>query len=331
MSAGRRPTQSHPAYLLLGEDLYLRDRLREEILDANVPVDAREFAVARYALDRTPLEEVLRRATILPMFAPRQVLLLSRVEKLPEEDLPHLKRYFDAPAEFTVLVFEAAKLDRRTRVARLLLERCQVQEADSPDDTGALAAAQQFAHDLGLRITRETAEDLVLALGNDLGLLRRELEKLRTYVGDRKEVTSADVAALVSPARRFSVFDLADPLAERRRAQVLLLLRRLLEAGESPVGIVGMLAWLYRQLLQAQALPRSAPAWQAAKVLRAPRTRIEPLLRQARKFRREDLQEAFVLLNEADVTLKSSPPDPVAVLETLVVRLTGPAQVGRGA
>ena len=147
MSAGRRPTQSHPAYLLLGEDLYLRDRLREEILDANVPVDAREFAVARYALDRTPLEEVLRRATILPMFAPRQVLLLSRVEKLPEEDLPHLKRYFDSPAEFTVLVFEAAKLDRRTRVARLLLERCQVQEADSPDDTGALAAAQQFAHD----------------------------------------------------------------------------------------------------------------------------------------------------------------------------------------
>ena len=120
-------------------------------------------------------------------------------------------------------------------------------------------------------------------------------------------------------------------MLSKNQSLLLLLLRRLLEAGESPVGIVGMLAWLYRQLLQAQALPRSAPAWQAAKVLRAPRTRIEPLLRQARKFRREDLQEAFVLLSEADVTLKSSPPDPVAILETLVVRLTCPAQVGRGA
>ena len=80
MSARRRPTQSRPAYLLLGEDLYLRDLLREEILDDNVPADAREFAVARYALDRTPLEEVLRRATILPMFAPQQVLLLKNMD-----------------------------------------------------------------------------------------------------------------------------------------------------------------------------------------------------------------------------------------------------------
>ena len=129
---------------------------------------------------------------------------------------------------------------------------------------------------------------------------------------------------MVSPARKFSVFDLAGLLAERNRAAALARLRRLLDSGENPVGIVGLLAWLYRQLLQAHALPPHTPIWKAAQTLRAPRSRLESLLRQARKFRRRELLAGLGILLEADVALKSSAPDPTAVLETVVMRLTAP-------
>jgi DNA polymerase III delta subunit len=42
----------------------------------------------------------------------------------------------------------------------------------------------------------------------------------------------------------------------------------------------------------------------------------------ARKMSREQLREAFAALAEADLSLKSSAPDPQAVVELLVVRLT---------
>ncbi|OFV83204.1 MAG: DNA polymerase III subunit delta [Acidobacteria bacterium RIFCSPHIGHO2_12_FULL_67_30] len=331
MSPPRPRRSSHPVHLILGEDAYLREVLREQIISARVPAEARAMAVARFSLEETPLAEVLAQAATPALFSPAQVFILHGAEALDDEQLARLEDYLESPPEHAVLVFEADKLDRRTRAARLLLERCQVHAADSPDDSGAIQAAEEIARQHGLTLPREVAEELVFVLGTNQGRLRSELEKLGAYVGGRGEVTSADVAAVVSPARQFSVFEMADLLAERRRADALVRLRRLVETGESPVGIVGLLAWLYRQLFQARALPRGTPAWKAAQALHAPRTRVEELLRHAHKFEPDELRQGMAALLDADVALKSSPPDALAVLETLVVRLTPPRPAEAGA
>lgn len=312
------------AYCLVGPDSYLRTTRREEIIAATVPPEAREFAVARFSLERTALAEALALAATRPMLSPRQVILLTEAGAVGEEDVEALEAYFHSPAEFTVLVFEADKLDRRTRLWRLLEEHCEVFEAESPaDDRAAAEAAERFAREAGLRMNRAAVEDLVDVVGTEHGRLRAEVAKLRAYTGARREATPDDVAAVVSPARKFRVFELADLLAERRRADALTLVRRLLEAGESPIGIVGLLAWLYRQLLLARAAPPGTPAWKLAGQLHAPASRVEALVRQAQRFPPEELRAAFGALLEADVALKSSPPNPAAILETLVVKLTG--------
>lgn len=330
MSLRRRSRrQVSPAYLIVGEDSYLRSRLREQIIAAAVPPEARGMAVAEFSLEETPLGEVLGRAAMRPLFSPSQVLVLSDLEALGEKQLDQLEKYLEAPLESTVLVFEAGRLDRRTRAARLLLEVCEVMAAESPEDSAALQGLlHRWADERGLKLEPEAAEDLVFVVGTDQGRLRSELAKLHAYVGDRGEVSRQDVAALVTPARQFNVFDLADLLAERRRADALVRLRRLLERGQNPVGIVGSLAWLYRQLLQAQASPSGAPTGKAAQALRAPPSRREQLLRQARRFSPQELRAAFAALLEADLALKSSPPDPTAVLEALVAQLTPQAGVG---
>jgi DNA polymerase-3 subunit delta len=322
---------SPPVHLILGEDAYRRDALREQIISAHVPAEARAMAVARYSLEETPLAEALAQAATPALFSSTQVFILHGAEALDDEQLAGLEEYLESPPERAVLIFEADKLDRRTRAARLLLERCQVHAADSPDDSGAIRAAEELARQRGLTLRREVAEELVFVLGTNQGRLRAELDKLAAYVGGGGEVTSAAVAAVVSPARQFSVFEMADLLAERRRADALVRLRRLLEAGESPMGIVGLLAWLYRQLFQARALPRGTPAWKAAQALHAPRGRVEELLRHAHKFQPDELCQGMAALLEADVALKSSPPDALAVLETLVVRLTPPRPAAAGA
>lgn len=323
MPARRPPSRRAPAgFLIVGEDSYLRSLLREEIVSARVPPEAREAAVTSYSLADTPLEEVLARALVRPLFCPCQVLVVTEADRLGEEQVARLEEYWKAPTDFTVLIFEAPALDRRTRAARLLLERCQVHTADSPADSEAVEAALDFAREAGVKMRREVAEELVFVLGTDQGRLRSELQKLASYAGRDPEVTSDAVAAVVSPARKFRVFELADLIAEGRRAEALQRLRRLLETGENPVGVVGLLAWLYRQLLQARALPAGGSAWKASEALRAPRARAETLVRRARQFRPEELRGAFAALLEADVALKSSPPDPVAVVEALLVRLT---------
>jgi len=313
-----RPRRSTgAAHLILGEDSYLRQQAREELL-REVPEDARAFAVREFSLARADLDEVQRAATTPTLLSPRQILLLRDVESLGEEDVEHLEELLDSLPDFTLLIFEEAKLDRRTRVYQLLSRLCKEHSADPPKDALAAQKVREMASGLQLRLSRPRAEELVSAVGPNLGFLKTELEKLRAFVGEGREVTADDLTAVVVPARQFIVFDLLDLLAERRRAAALALLRRLLEQGQSPIGIVGLLAWLYRQLLTVVVQSPGA----VRPPLRAPRERVEQLLRVARKFRREELREAFAALADADLSLKSSAPDPQAVVELLVVRLT---------
>jgi DNA polymerase-3 subunit delta len=320
------------AHLIEGEDSYLRQKIRGEIVEKLVPEEARAFAVQDFSLSRGNLSEVERAAAAPTLLSPRQVLVLREVERLGEEEVERLEALLDSLPEFTVLLFEEERLDNRTRVARLLREKCEVHEAESPQGAAAVRATEEWAGTIGLKLSRERAEDLVYVLGPEQGRLHAELEKLRAFVGGAREVTMDDMAAVVVAARQFSVFDMVDFLAERRRTEALALLERLLAQGENPIGLVGLLAWLYRQLLIARELPAGISPYKAAAALRAPATRVSQLLGQARKFQPQELREGIAALAEADETLKSSPPDPTTVVELLVVRLTGraPAQQRAG-
>jgi len=326
VAARARPRLAH---LILGEDSYLREKIRKEILDAHVPAEARAFAVQEFSLARADVEEVQRVATTPTLLSPRQALLLRDVERLDEEEVEQFGELLDSLPEFTLLIVEEATLDKRTRVARLLQEKCVEHRADSPRDAVAAQRVEEMAGKLGLRLDRARAEELVEAVGPNLGFLRMELEKLRSFVGEGKPAAAEDLTAVVVEARQFIIFDLLDLIAERRRPEALAMLRRLLTQGEAPIPIVGLLAWLYRQLLIAQALPTGMPSWKVRAQVGGPMERREQLLRVARKLSREQLREAFAALADADVALKSSAPDPQAVVELLVVRLTqspAPAQ-----
>ncbi|HXE74647.1 MAG TPA: DNA polymerase III subunit delta [Candidatus Xenobia bacterium] len=319
------PRTARRAHLIEGGDSYLRQKIREELLAQFVPqMDARAFAVQEFSLSRASLEEIERAASSPTLLSPRQVLVLRDAEKLDEEELDRLEGLLDSLPEFTVVIFEEEQLDKRTRAARLLLAKCERHGAESPEGSEAVRAAEQWAKKIGLKLSRERAEDLVFVLGPDQGRLHAELEKLRAYVGDR-EVTMDDLAAVVVAARQFSVFDMVDFLAERRRPEALALLERLLAQGESPIGLVGLLAWRYRQLLIARELPAGLPSYRAAAVLRAPQSRVAQLQRQARRFRPDELRQGLAALAEADEALKSSPPDAKAIVELLVVQLAGGA------
>lgn len=306
------------AHLILGEDSYLREQLRKELINKHVPEDARAFAVQEFSLARTSLEDVRAAATTPTLLSPQQVLLLRDAVRLGEDEVDDLSELLDAVPDFSLLVFEEEKLDKRTRVARLLELKCELHSADSPEDPEAVQRVEAMARDLGLRLAPARARELVAAVGPNLGFLRTELEKLRAFVGEGRDVTSDDLTSVVVAARQFVIFDLVGLIAERRRAEALQLLRRLLAQGEAPIPIVGLLTWLYRQLLIVVAQPPGA----ARPQLKAPRDRAEQLLRVARKFSREQLRQAFGALADADLRLKSSAPDPQAVVELLVVRLT---------
>lgn len=178
-----------------------------------------------------------------------------------------------------------------------------------------------MARDRGVKLDKDAARLLAESTNADLARIQTEIEKLATYAGDRKQITAADVALLVVSEKRYTVWQLSEMLANCDRERALRFLASLLHEGEQPVAIVGAMAWMYRKLLEAQALPRNADAWQAVRQLGMRRDTAELALRECRRIPTEQLREGLVLLAEADSQLKSGVAAPKAMMEFLVTQL----------
>jgi DNA polymerase III subunit delta len=320
--------KSVPAIVLQGTDSYLREMCRNRVIEAFVPDGLRDWAVARLSAREAGWGEILQRAQTLPMLAPRQVIVVEgaeSVEKLGDKSrdqvLEALDSYLASPAPFTVLLLEAASLDGRQKFCKLLGEKALIVELTIGGES-AIALASQMAKDLSVGIDRDAAVFLVEILNGEPARMRIELEKLSAYVQGASQIRIADVEAIVVAARKNTVWQLGDMLADRKRDAALVFLDNLLREGEQPIGIVGALAWLYRKLIEARGLPATTRGFQAARQLGMRPDAAENAIRQAYRIPKRDLVAGLVALAEADSQLKSSNPDPRAFMEFLVARLT---------
>jgi DNA polymerase III subunit delta len=325
-----------PAILLVGGDSYLRELCRKKLAEAYVAPEARDWGVRKFSAEDDELSSILGQAKMQPMLAARQVIFVSDVEaweRLGEDSreslVKQLSEYLDNPAPFTVLVFEAASLDQRMRLAKVLSERTltvSVELSDEPAERSRLAVplSHEMAREMGAEIEQDAAEELCDVLNGELAAIHTELEKLTAYAGDRRKITRADVDLLVISARKYEVWDLADMLAARQPARALEFLDSLLREGEPPPQLLGALAWMYRKLLEAQELPAGTPGWQAAGRLKMRPNAAEAAVRQSRKFPRAQLTRGLAALYEADSRLKSGGTNQRAVMEFLVAQLASP-------
>jgi DNA polymerase-3 subunit delta len=333
------------AIVLEGTDPYLRSMCRNKIIDAFVPEPMRDWALARIAVRGGDWSEIFQRAQTMPMLAPCQVVIIDGAETIqgrakdgegdaeeegdvgddPRKDtLKAFAEYLESPAPFTVLLFEVPKLDHRQRLYKVLAEKALIVELSLGNESAASLAAQ-MAKDLGVEMDRPAATLLADILNSEPARIQVEIEKLASYVQGRGRITSADVEELVVAARKNTVWQLADMLATRRRDDAFKFLENLLREGEEPIGLVGVLAWMYRKLIEARDLPASTNGFQAARTLGMRPDAAEAAVRNAHRIPKKDLIAGLIALAEADSQLKSSNPDPRALMEFLIAQLMSPA------
>jgi DNA polymerase-3 subunit delta len=326
-----------PALLLLGDEPYLRDACRKLLVETFILEAARTWGVSRYSADRAETQSALEQAQTLPMLSRQQVVFLEdveKIEKLGEKNrdaaVEQLEEYLANPAPFTVLVLEATALDQRMKLAKLLAQKTLVVEVglgENPEQrlSSAVTLALALAAEEKVEFEEGAAEDLTEFVAADLMRLQTEIKKLATYVGNRKIIRRQDVVALVISEKTTTVWELADMLASRQQKKALEFLERLLRDGEEPLQMLGALTWMYRKLIEASEVRGVSNGWQAARALGMRPEQAELALQSARRIGKPRLLAGLRALQVADSRLKGGADDAQAVMEFLLIELTGTA------
>ena len=125
------------------------------------------------------------------------------------------------------LLISAGKVDKRKTFYKTLekLGKVEAHAAWSVDDKNWIGEAEVLAlkalKSRGKEISDEALAELIESVGPNSRELSNEVEKTSLYVGDRKQITPADVAAVVTRNKQARAFALGDALGDRDLPRLL--------------------------------------------------------------------------------------------------------------
>jgi DNA polymerase-3 subunit delta len=306
-----------PLLFLYGEERFFLERTVEKIRNLAIPEGGRDFNLNIFHGKEVRAAEVLDCAQTFPVFNEHRLVLVRDAHLIPAAELEALIPYLKNPAQETILLFTAEKIDSRRKFFQQFKKQGKLVEFKKYYDNQIPEFVSTYAREAGFNFSEDGLGAFCRRVGNNLQEIVGELNKLFSYLGDRKVVDTVDI-------RIDSIFELTDALGFQDSARALSLLERLLAEGAVPLVVLSMIARHFRQLWkiaywQEQGLDRKGLVREAG---------INPyfldgLTRQARTFPATAFPEIFRQLLETDLALKSSGSHPAALLENLVLSIAG--------
>ena len=266
--------------------------------------------------------------------------------------LEELAEVFEAGlGQDVTLLISATETDKRRSFYKTLTKRAEVQVIDRLDSSRAgweeeaTEIVRRKVKARKLEFDDEALDLFVLLTGGDTRQIENELEKIDLHQGRERRVAVEQVRELVPLSRAGVIFELGNALAACDLERALMLVKRLLDQGETAIGIllVAILPTmrnllLAKDLMERHRLPRPhAPFGFISAINRLPAEATEHLPRKkdgtvngyalglaaqhAHRFETKKLIAGLEACLEANVRLVSSQLDHELILTEIVVRL----------
>lgn len=250
-------------------------------------------------------------------------------------------------------LLSATETDKRRSFYKALSKRAEVQVIDRLDasrsgwEEEAAEIVRTRAGKRKLQFDDDALELFVLLTGGDTRQIDNELDKIDIFLGKDRQVHVDLVRELVPLSRAGIIFELGNALAVRDLERALRLVRRLLDQGETAIGIllVAILPTIRNLLLAKDLMERHrlarphAPFTFISAINRLPAAATEHLPRKkdgaisgyalgiaaqnAHRFETKQLIDALQSCLEANLKLVTTQTDHELILTEIVVKLLG--------
>jgi DNA polymerase-3 subunit delta len=323
-----------PIYLCYGPEKHLMQEFISYLLQKVIDPDLIDFAVSRFDLSETSIDDVLDDAETLPFMVPNKVIIAkdaqffttakdtSKVEHRVDKLLDYMKR----PAEHAVIVFtvQEDKLDERKKLVKTLKEQGGVIPFLHLTSDALVQWICRQADKLNVSFEEGAVDRLILNAGTNLQSLSLEIEKLSLYAGSGGLIGERIINDLVVRNSEQNVFMLVDKIVNMRLNDAFSIFYELIKQKEEPIKILMLIARQFRIMLQVKELARQGFSHQQM----ASQLGLHPYAakladEQSRKYDGDKLAVILTELAELDYLMKSGKTDKVLGLEMFLLKLAG--------
>lgn len=239
-------------YLICGEEEYSKRNIKKMLSDAIVSADD-NMNRSHYEGKNINYKEIIDLCETLPFFSERRLVILENTgcfEKACDEIL----NYLPDLTETTYIVFVEEKIDKRSKMYKLVKDKGYVCECNRLNNDALMKWILTKIGRDNKKITRETMNYIIDTLGNDLEKISCEIEKLLCYTLNKDVIEIADVDAVCTPEITGKIFEMIDAMGNKNKEKALELYYDLLSQKEPPMRILFMLSRQFNIMLQIKEL-----------------------------------------------------------------------------
>lgn len=314
-----------PLYFLYGTEDLLLSELQALLVQHAVDPATRDFNFDLFHGPDAQAQQVLAACAALPVMAQRRVVLVRQFEKLADNRA--FQAYAQQPNPHAVVCLVCAgKPNLSQHPYRALKQHAAWFEAKPLKGRELAGWAVERARVAGLRLSGGAAQRLAEVSGGSLRTVAGEVDKLAAYVGQRGEITEADVVEAAGHSAEVNPFTLQQALgagdAHRALAIVDALLAQASNRRSEAIALVAILAGYFVKLRKLAGCGGQGSEGELASLMGVPPFYVKEYRRALGKLGAGAVSLALEALLAADAELKGgSARDERLVLWLLVRRI----------
>lgn len=304
-------------YLLYGTKNF---QIEEEIKKISKNID--EMNISKYDLNNDLLSLALEDAKTISLFGDKKIVIVDNANMFTgttSKDSEEIENYLNQINENTILIFivHNDKLDSRKKITKLIKEKGKIKEFNDELDSVSLVR-KLFKN---YNIEYNTIKLLIDRVGNNPLILQNEINKIKIYKDNDKNITNEDILNLTTKLIEIDIFKLIDYIVKNDKEKALELYYGMLKMNEEPIKIVVILANQFRIMYQSKELLKKGYSEKdIASILKIHPYRVKLAIQNSRNYTSETLLKYLNDLANIDIGIKTGTLNKDLALELFILK-----------
>lgn len=207
--------ETKPVYFLHGDEPFYIDQISDAAIEHVLEESERDFnltVVYGKDVDLNALQEQVKQ---FPMMAEKQLVILKEAQDI--RDWAPLESYFESPVPTTVFVIchKYKKVDKRKKYFKTIQKNGVIFESNKIYENQVDGWIENHLKTKGYTITPKASILLIDFLGNSLGKIAQELDKLSIILEKGTEISEVHIEENIGISKDYNPFELSNAIAKR--------------------------------------------------------------------------------------------------------------------
>lgn len=308
-------------YLLYGlEDFLINNEIDKIIKKEKID----DLSINHYDLTIDSIKSIIDDCQTISLFEDKKINIIDNCNyfnRLPnkEEDINMLLDYITNynPSTILIIISHNETIDNTKKITKKLKDNGVIIECNKVEP---IIIAKKLLD--GYKINDLNLHLLMDRVGMNTGILVQEIEKLKTYKYDEKEITKEDILACSIDNIDTNIYKFIDNIISKKKDEALKTYYELLKNNENPSNIIGLLASKFRLMYQVVILNKKGMNNnEISKLLGVHAYPVKLALESSKRYPEKVLLKYLKNLANLDLDIKTGKINPELAIELFILNV----------